>query len=250
MTPILELTGIGKRFGAFQAVQDIAFSVAPGETLGLIGPNGAGKTTLFNIITGFLRSDRGNVRFDGQPMDKLTPDRRVALGLVRTFQKAMVFPALTARENIAMAARQGSGHGLRWFGARRAQAEAEARAETLLSQGGLSHRAGERIGDLSYGEQRMVDLLISLSLSPRLLLLDEPTAGLTQAEAGRLLSILRENHAETAVILIAHDIDIVFSRCDRIAVLDLGRLIHIGTPEAVRADARVQSAYLGALAIR
>jgi branched-chain amino acid transport system ATP-binding protein len=250
MTAVLEVAGVSKSFGAFQALDDVSFELREGETLGMIGPNGAGKTTLFNVITGFLRPDAGSLRYAGEAIDHLPPAQRVSRGLVRTFQKAMVFPGLTVRENIAMAARQRAGHGLRLFGARRFQAEAEARADQLVAGSGLARRGGERMSDLSYGEQRIVDVLISLALEPRVLLLDEPTAGLARGEADRLLEIVRNHDARSSVVLIAHDMEIVFAACDRIAVLNLGRMLCVGTPEAVRADPSVRAAYLGALADR
>jgi branched-chain amino acid transport system ATP-binding protein len=248
MTPVLELRGIGKRFGAFTALDDVGFAVGEGEAVGLIGPNGAGKTTLFNVITGFLRPDAGRVAFAGQAIDHLAPARRVARGLARTFQTAMVFPGLTARENIAMAVRRHRGDGLRWLGAGRRAAEAEQIAARLLDQAGLSHRAGTLLRDMSHGERRIIDALMPLALAPRLLLLDEPTAGLTEAEAARLMDILRRNHAGTALLLVAHDMDIVFGHCDRVVVMALGRVIRSGIPAAVREDAEVRRAYLGAAA--
>jgi len=245
---ILTLDGVSKSFGAFAALSDIGFSIAAGEAVGLIGPNGAGKTTLFNVITGFLRPDAGSIRFGGRAIDRLDPARRVALGLARSFQTAMVFPALSARENIAMAARRHDGAGLRWLGAGRAAARADARAAALLDEAGLGHHADTVLADLSHGDRRIVDALISLPLAPRLLLMDEPTAGLTRAESDRLLGILRRNHPDTALLLVAHDLDIVFGHCDRVVVMELGRVIRIGTPDEVRADATVRRAYLGAAA--
>jgi len=248
MTAILELRGVSRRFGAFTALDDVGFDVGEGEAVGLIGPNGAGKTTLFNVVTGFLRPDAGSIRFAGTPMDGMAPARRVARGLARTFQTAMVFPGLTVRENIAMAVRQHGGNGLRWFGGTRANAAAAEAARRLLEQAGLGHRADTPLRDLSHGERRIVDALMPLALSPRLLLLDEPTAGLTRAESDRLLGILRRNHADTALLLVAHDIDIVFGHCDRVVVMELGRVIRIGTPAEVREDAEVRRAYLGTAA--
>ncbi len=248
MSTVLELRGIRRRFGALAVLDDVGFDVGEGEAVGLIGPNGAGKTTLFNVITGFLRQDAGSIRFAGEAMDGLSPARRVARGLVRTFQTATVFPGLTARENIAMAARQHAGDGLRWFAAARANAAAAETADRLLEEAGLLHRAATPLYNLSHGERRIVDTLMPLALSPRLLLLDEPTAGLTRAESDRLLGILRRNHAATALLLVAHDIDIVFGHCDRVLVMELGRVIRIGTPAEVREDAEVRRAYLGVAA--
>jgi len=248
MSAILELRDVGKRFGAFAALSDIAFDIAEGEAVGLIGPNGAGKTTLFNVITGFLRPDAGSIRFAGQDLRGLTPTRRVVRGLARTFQTAMVFPGLTARENIAMAVRQHAGDGLGWFAGGRAVAAADDTAARLLTEAGLGHRADTPLRDLSHGERRIVDALMPLALFPRLLLLDEPTAGLTRAESDRLLEMLRRHHPGTALLLVAHDIDIVFGHCTRVVVMELGRVIRIGTPDEVRADADVRRAYLGSAA--
>ena len=242
MTALLEASGICKRFGGAAALQDVSLDVRPGETLGLIGPNGAGKTTLFNVVTGLLRPDAGTVRFDGRAIDRLSPARRAGRGLVRTFQKPAVFPALSVRENIALAVRRRTGTGLAWV---RARGDGNA-ADRLAAEHGLAGRTGTRVGDLSYGEQRTVDVLIALALHPRLLLLDEPTAGLARDEADRLLDTVRRHGG--AVVLIAHDMDVVFDRCDRIAVLDGGRLLCCGIPASVRADPGVQAAYLGKLA--
>jgi branched-chain amino acid transport system ATP-binding protein len=246
MIPMLELRGIGKRFGAFVALEDVGFSIAPGEAVGLIGPNGAGKTTLFNVVTGFLRADAGSIRLDGRDIGAVAPARRVALGLARSFQTAMVFPALTAQENVAMAARRQAGDGLRWWGGGRAAAAADDVAAGLLADAGMAHHARTKLHDLSHGERRIIDLLMPLALKPRLLLLDEPSAGLARAEWEALLRILRRNHAGTALLLVAHDLDIVFGHCDRVAVMELGRLIRIGTSAEVRGDAEVRRAYLGA----
>jgi len=245
---MLELRGIGVRFGAFAAIEDVGFGIAPGEAVGLIGPNGAGKTTLFNVITGFLRADAGSVRLDGRDITGAAPARRVALGLARSFQAAMVFPALGAQENIAMAARAQAGGGLRWWGGARVAAAADDAAARLLADAGLSHHARTPLRDLSHGERRIIDLLMPLALQPRLLLLDEPSAGLARAEWDRLFAILRRRHPATALLLVAHDLDIVFGHCDRVAVMELGRLIRIGTPAEVRADAGVRRAYLGTAA--
>jgi len=243
--PRVQLAAVEKAFGGVPVLQHIDLDVSAGQTLGLIGPNGAGKTTLFNIMSGFVTADRGTVRLDGRDISRLGPEARTHLGVVRTFQKSLVFPSMTVRRNVAMAARAVAGTGYRWWQAGAALRESDDRANALLAQAGLSARADTLAADLSYGEQRMVDLTIALAQSPRVLLLDEPTAGLAEEEGARLLALVRQHHAETAVVLVSHDIDIVFGNCDRVAVLDLGVLIAVDTPEAIRRDARVLAAYLG-----
>ncbi len=245
---VLQLAGVAKAFGAARVLDDVSLSLHAGETLGLIGPNGAGKTTLFNLITGFLQADAGTVTYLGQPLHKASPAERARQGLVRTFQKSMVFPSLSVRRNIAMAVRAQRGTAYRWWGGGAAHAHADEAASQLVDGSVLAGRGDTRVADLSYGEQRIVDMLIALAQSPRVLLLDEPTAGLSVDEASALLALTRAHHADTAVVLIAHDLDVVFRECDRIAVLDLGRLIAIDTPDAVRQHPAVRSAYLGALA--
>lgn len=245
---LLRITDVAKSFGAAPVLESVSFDVRTGETLGLIGPNGAGKTTLFNIITGFLRADTGTVWFEGRALGAMPPPARARLGLVRTFQKSLVFPTQSIRRNVAMAVRARGGGAYRWWGGRATHAQADEAAQALIDGCALKGRGDELVADLSYGEQRIVDMLIALAQSPRVLLLDEPTAGLSTEEAAQLLALVRQHHAQTAVVLIAHDIDVVFRECDRIAVLDLGRLIAIDTPEVVRQHPGVRAAYLGALA--
>lgn len=244
-TPALAITDITKQFGALRVLEGISLSVQPGETLGLIGPNGAGKTTLFNIMTGFLAPDTGHVACLGHDLAGLAPSARVQQGLVRTFQKSMVFPALSVRENVALAIRARLGTGYRLWRPATARREADAQATQLIDAGPLAGRGSAPVQSLSYGEQRIVDVLIALALAPRVLLLDEPTAGLASGEAQQLLDMIRHHDASMAVILIAHDLDVVFQRCDRIAVLDLGRLVAVDTPEAIRRHPEVRAAYLG-----
>jgi len=245
---LLRITDVAKSFGASRVLESVSLDVRAGETLGLIGPNGAGKTTLFNIVTGFLRADTGTVLFEGRELGAMPPPARARLGLVRTFQKSLVFPTQSIRRNVAMAVRaQGSG-AYRWWGGRAAHAQADAAAQALIDGCALAGCGDELVADLSYGEQRIVDMLIALAQSPRVLLLDEPTAGLSTEEAAQLLALVRQHHAQTAVVLIAHDIDVVFRECDRIAVLDLGQLIAVDTPEVIRQHPGVRAAYLGALA--
>ncbi len=242
---VLSLRNLSKSFGSYAAVKDVSLTVAAGETLGLIGPNGAGKTTLFNMVTGFVRPDRGQVVFAEDDLTRTRPDQRVRRGIVRTFQKSMVFPDLSAEENLAMACRSRAGGGYGWFGADALLEAARTEAAGLLRAVGLERRAALPVGTLGHGEQRMVDILISLALKPRLLLMDEPTAGLTRDDTARILGLLRMHDPATSVILIAHDLDVVFGACDRIAVLSLGALLAVGTPDAIKANAEVRAAYLG-----
>lgn len=242
---VLTLDGVGKSFGELAVLTDVSLALHAGETLGLIGPNGAGKTSLFNAITGFVPPDRGRIEGLGDGFSRLSPEARVRRGLVRTFQKSMAFPALSVRENLALAVRRQQGSGYHWWGGRRATAEADAAAEAWLDDSPLRGQGSTAVHDLSYGAQRIVDVLVSLALRPRILLLDEPTAGLAQQEAQDLLDLVRRHDPGMAVMLIAHDLDIVFSRCDRIAVMELGRLVTVDTPDAVRRHPQVQAAYLG-----
>lgn len=245
MTPILQVEGIRKSFGAAPVIQGIDLEVRPGEALGLIGPNGAGKTTLFNIMSGFVAPDAGCVRLDGHDVTALDAEARARQGVVRTFQKSLVFPTLTVRRNVAMAARAMRGKRYGWWGASRLMRKADEQAQALLAGSGLAARADIPASALSYGEQRTLDLVIALAQQPRVLLLDEPTAGLSEAEAHRLLELIASQHADIALVLVSHDVDVVFQVCTRIAVLDLGVLLTVDTPQAIRADARVIAAYLG-----
>jgi branched-chain amino acid transport system ATP-binding protein len=245
---MLSVEHIGKAFGGLRVLEDVSFEVLEGEAVGLIGPNGAGKTTLFNVVTGFLTPNRGSVRFAGTDITRSKPSARVRAGLVRTFQKSMVFPDLPVRENIALAIRAKSDNGYRWRSPAAALAEADARADALLARARLDGRGDDKVGTLSYGDQRIVDVLISLAMAPKLLLLDEPTAGLAKEEGDRLIELVRNHDGRTAIVLIAHDLDVVFGACDRVAVLDLGRLIAFDTPAGIRAHAGARAAYLGALA--
>jgi len=245
MTPVLQVAAIQKSFAAVPVLRQIDLEVGAGEALGLIGPNGAGKTTLFNIMSGFVTPDAGEVRLQGRDITQMTPESRARLGVVRTFQKSLVFPTMSVRRNVAMAVRAAQSTGYRWWRAALALRQADEQAQALVEAGGLASRADMLAANLSYGEQRTLDLLIALAQRPRLLLLDEPTAGLSEAESHRLLELITTHHADIALVLVSHDIDVVFRVCSRIAVMDLGVLIANDTPQAIRADARVIAAYLG-----
>lgn len=242
--PILKIENIGKAFGGLKVLTDVNLTVNAGEFIGLIGPNGAGKTTLFNVVTGFLTPSHGKVSFAGSDITRAKPHQRVQAGIVRTFQKSMVFSDLTVLENLALAVRAlEEGYG--WWRSGKGIARADARANAVLTRAGMQRHAQKIVSSLSYGEQRIVDVLVSLAMEPRLLLLDEPTAGLSKSEGDQLIEVIRATGSGTSVILVAHDLDIVFSVCDRVAVLDLGRMIACDTPAAIRAHEGAQAAYLG-----
>lgn len=243
--PILSLSGIARSFGDLAVLRGVDLDVLTGEILGLIGPNGAGKTSLFNIISGFLEPDSGTLSFRGRNIRPLSPAERVHRGLVRSFQSSTIFPDLTVEENVALAVRSRKSSAYRWWRPRAALSEADQVALRLLADAGLEDDRRRLARDLSHGTNRLLDVVMALALEPALLLLDEPTAGLSKAEAERLTALLRRRRGSMTMIMIAHDLDIVFSFCDRIAVLDLGHMIAIDTPAAIRANPRVQAAYLG-----
>lgn len=242
--PVLRVDNVAKSFGGLKVLTDVSLDVRRGEVLGLIGPNGAGKTTLFNVITGFLKPDHGNVSYLGTGITRAKPYQRVGKGIVRTFQKSMVFPELSVLENLAMAVRAAKG-GYGWWGSRTSLQQSDEQAWHLLEQAGLQRHAEKPVNSLSYGEQRIVDVLISLSIGPKLLLLDEPTAGLSKDEGEHLIRLIQNLGDDTSIVLVTHDIDIVFSVCDRVAVLDLGRMIACDTPAAIKVHEGAQAAYLG-----
>lgn len=228
---LLQAETVGVAFGGVRALNEVTMTVAAGEVVGLIGPNGAGKTTFIDAVTGFVPAT-GTIRFGGREIQELPAHRRAALGLVRTFQHLELFEDLSLIENVLIT------HG-RGPGGREA-------AEALLARFGLGGQASAFPPSLSHGEQRMLALARALASRPRLLLLDEPAAGLDSGESASLAGPIRAMAAgETAVLLIDHDVDLVFSVCDRVYVLDFGRVIASGTPREVGASATVRAAYLG-----
>ena len=242
---MLEVEGLEKSFGGVRAVRGVSFAVAAGEIVALIGPNGAGKSTCFGMVGGQVRPDRGRVRLAGTEIAGL-PARAVwRLGVGRTFQVASVFASMTAVENVqtALTARAGGSWGL--FGPARARHRAAARA--LLAEVGLDGQAELAAGLLAYGDGKRLELAVALAGAPRLLLMDEPTAGMAPAERAGLMALVRRLVAERqlAVLFTEHDTDIVFGIADRVLVLDRGAVIAAGAPGVVRADARVREVYLG-----
>lgn len=248
---ILEVEGLGKSFGGVRAVEDVTFGVAPGETVGLVGPNGAGKTTVFDCIGGQRRQDTGVVRFDGRLLDGLPTYRRARLGIGRTFQRVEVFPELTVREHLLVAARVHGGAGRLWkdlLGLSAPTPGERSQVAAALSLVGLGPVADVPVAALGLGTCRLVELARALVAEPRLLLADEPSSGLDAHESRELAQVLRRLQAERgmAVLVVEHDLALVGAVVDRVVVLDLGRVVAEGPLDQVMAEPDVRRAYLGA----
>jgi branched-chain amino acid transport system ATP-binding protein len=243
--PVLETRGLAKSFGGVQAVADVDLAMPSGEIRALIGPNGAGKTTLFNMLTGQLRADAGEVRFKGERLSGLPPHAVWRRGVSRTFQITATFATLTALENVQVAL---FSHEKRTYSLLRSAAGLDAVAAlALLDQVGLAAQADRVAGVLAYGDLKKLELAVALANAPEMLLLDEPTAGMAPAERGALMALIARIARERGltVLFTEHDMDVVFSVADRIMVLHQGRVIALGRPDEVRADPQVQQVYLG-----
>jgi branched-chain amino acid transport system ATP-binding protein len=243
--PILQLDHVGVRFDALKAVDDVSLRVALGERRAIIGPNGAGKTTLFNAITGVVPPTSGRVVLEGHDITRLPPHRRASFGISRTFQITNLFPGLTVQQNMALALRGLTPRKFSFFGgAGLMDGETEA-AERALGLSRLASRAGSLVGELSYGEQRQLEMAMALAASPRLLLLDEPAAGLSPAERVIVADIIRALPANITIVLIEHDMDLVLSLVDWVTCLNNGQFLAEGAPADIRNNADVQNVYLG-----
>jgi len=244
---LLEVQDVSRHFGSLVAVDHVSLAVEPGELRAVIGPNGAGKTTFFNLVSGFFPPTEGRIVFDGQDVTGWPADRRVQRGMARTFQITEIFPELTVRENLRIPVEVAAGLRLRPWLSRTDDARIRTRIDELLTNSGLAAKADRLVGELSHGDQRATEIMMSLALNPRLLLLDEPTAGMGDQETYEITRLIRRLHRETrlTIVLIEHDMRVVFHLADRILVLAEGRMLAEGTPDEIARDDRVQAAYLG-----
>ncbi|MFZ0016364.1 MAG: ABC transporter ATP-binding protein [Acetobacteraceae bacterium] len=244
---LLEVRSVSKHFGDLVAVEDVSLNVENGELRAIIGPNGAGKTTFFNMISGFFPPSKGDIVFDGETVTRLPVTARVARGMARTFQITEIFPELSVRENVRIAQESADGFRLHMWVSRAETARVMREVDELLAQVGLSTNADRLVGELSHGDQRAAEIAMALALRPRLLLLDEPTAGMGEQETYQVAGLIRRLHRNSAytIILIEHDMRVVFNLADRITVLAEGRMLADGTPQQIAEDPHVQAAYLG-----
>jgi len=242
---ILNVDNLSKRFGGVVASEAITFDVPVGQLHAVIGPNGAGKTTLIGQLVGEIVSDSGSIRFEGADITSLPTYRRSQLGLARSFQVTSLFSNFTALDNVALAVQAHSGHSFRFWRDARRETELREPARGALERVGLGQRGDVLVSSLSHGEHRQLEIAMALATRPRMLLLDEPMAGMGPEETTRMVALLRELKRDLTILLIEHDMEAVFALADCITVLVYGRIIASGAPEAIRANAEVREAYLG-----
>jgi len=243
--PLLQVRGLRKRFGGLVATDGVDLDVAAGETVAVIGPNGAGKTTLIAQLSGDLAPDAGRIRFAGADITALPAPARSRLGLARSFQITSIFREFSALDNVALAVQAHAGHSFRFWRPARAEAALREPARTVLEQVGLGARGDVPAGTLAHGEQRQLEIAMALATRPTLLLLDEPVAGMGLDESARMVQLLRTLRGRHTIVLVEHDMDVVFALADRISVMVDGRVIATGAPEAIRMNPEVRRAYLG-----
>jgi branched-chain amino acid transport system ATP-binding protein len=246
----VEINHLTKSFGGVRAIDDVSLAFPSGSLSAVIGPNGAGKTTFFNLISGFFKPTKGRIVLEGQDITELTPDKRVLLGMARTFQITEIFPELTVRENLRIPVELSLGLRLRPWLNRALDLQVKERIDDLVEQGGLTEHANRLVGELSHGDQRATEIMMSLALKPRLLLLDEPTAGMGAHETYSTSMLIRKLHKKQnlTIVLVEHDMRVIFNLADRITVLAEGAVLDEGTPDEIAASERVQAAYLGKVA--
>jgi branched-chain amino acid transport system ATP-binding protein len=243
--PVLELRSLAKNFGGLKATRDVSFRIMPGDRKAIIGPNGAGKTTLFNLITGIYPVSAGHILLFGKDVTRWESHRRTALGMARTFQVTSLFPKLTVIDNVLLAI-----EGLRpskfvMWRFQSSYQDVYDKAHRLLDQAGFLDRKDVEVRNLSHGEQRQLEIVLGLASDPKILLLDEPAAGLSSGESTEMAHFLMKLDPKLAILLIEHDMDVVIDVCDEITVLHFGELLESGPPEQIKASQRVQEIYLG-----
>jgi branched-chain amino acid transport system ATP-binding protein len=242
---LLRTERLTRRFGGVVAADAIALDIAANEVHAVIGPNGAGKTTLIGLLSGEISPQEGSIRFDGADITRLPVHRRSRLGLARSFQITSLFRDFTALDNVALAVQAHRGHSFRFWRDARREHELRKPAQAALERVGLGERAGVRVDKLSHGEHRQLEIAVALATNPRLLLLDEPMAGMGLDESARVVHLLRALKGSVTILLIEHDMEAVFALADRITVLVYGRVIATGAPAEIRANPEVRTAYLG-----
>ena len=247
--PFLRLDNVSRHFGTLKAVDGVSFDMSGGELRAVIGPNGAGKTTFFNLISGLLPPTSGEVVFEGETITSQTIVHRVAKGIVRTFQITEILPDLSVYENIRVGVETAAQLNSKPWISRSERMAVRRKVEELIDIVDLGGKAGRVVGEMAHGDQRVVEVAVALSLKPRLLLLDEPTAGMGDHETDHMVGLVRKLHQEQkmSILFIEHDMDIVFGIAQRITVLDQGRVLADGTPDAISADQKVRAAYLGSI---
>ena len=245
MPDLLQVESLSKRFGGIVATDDLSISIPEGQLHAVIGPNGAGKTTLIAQLSGQLTPDSGRIQFDGSDLTTLSTPMRSALGLARSFQITSLFLDLSVLDNVALAVQAHAGHSFHFWRDARREPELRDPARARLARVGLTARENLPASALSHGERRQLELAMALASKPRMLLLDEPMAGLGPEESARMVAMLRELKKEVTILLVEHDMEAVFALADRITVLVYGRAIASGAPDVIRADEAVREAYLG-----
>src|SRR5262245_39160318 len=243
--PLLEARGLIKRFGGIVATDNLDLAVAPGEIHAVIGPNGAGKTTLVAQLSGELRPNAGTINFAGADVTSLPVELRARRGLARSFQITSIFRGMTALENVALSIQAHDGHSFQFWADARADAKLREPALRILDRVGLATRAHVTAARLAHGEQRQLEIAMALATAPRMLLLDEPMAGMGREESQRMVALLKGLKGEETILLVEHDMDAVWALADRVTVLVYGRAIASGTPAEIRAHKEVRDAYLG-----
>jgi len=242
---VLQTSGLGISFGEFRAVNDVNLTLEPGARQALIGPNGAGKTTLINLLTGVLRPTQGSIHLGEQELTHVSPDRRARLGLSRTFQINTLFPTMTPLQSVVAAISERDGVGGVWWRALKAHGHLFDEAAAILRSLRLLEFATMRVAELPYGKQRLLEIAMAMAARPRILLLDEPAAGVPEDESGELFEVIAEMPGDISILFIEHDMNLVFRFARRISVLVSGQLLTEGSPREIAADPRVRQVYLG-----